>query len=129
MKLRIFLSALVFLACSTLVQAASKPAVVATTSMLADTVRAVGGDRIDVHALMGPGAAPHLNNAPANAVAKLQRAKLIISTGLMLEGQMGELLGPLAKGRRVLAVGETLPADRLLGGDGNHPDPHIWGDA
>jgi manganese/zinc/iron transport system substrate-binding protein len=129
MKLRRFLCAIVTLACSSLVQAAPKPAVVATTSMLADTVRAVGGDRVDVHALMGPGVDPHLYKATANDVAKLQRAKLIIYNGLMLEGQMGELLGRLAKGRKVLAVGETLPADRLLGGDGNHPDPHIWGDA
>jgi manganese/zinc/iron transport system substrate-binding protein len=34
--------------------------VVATTGMLADAVQHVGGDRVEVEALMGPGVDPHL---------------------------------------------------------------------
>jgi manganese/zinc/iron transport system substrate-binding protein len=33
--------------------------VVTTTGMVADLVRGVGGDRIEVHQLMGPGVDPH----------------------------------------------------------------------
>ena len=109
-----------------------KPHVVTTTSMLADLVRNVGGDRVEVQSLMGPGVDPHLYKPTATDVARLQRAKLVIYNGLMLEGQMGDLLGRLAKaGRKVVAVGETIPPDRLIRPDdgSNHPDPHIWGDA
>jgi manganese/zinc/iron transport system substrate-binding protein len=112
--------------------AAPKMNVVATTSMLTDLVRQVGGDRVEVHGLMGPGVDPHLYKASAADVASLQRAKLIIYNGLMLEGQMGELLGRVAKGgRRVVAAADGIPAARLLRPDngGEHPDPHVWGDA
>ena len=33
--------------------------VVATTGMIADTARAIGGDLIDLRALLGPGVDPH----------------------------------------------------------------------
>lgn len=132
MKLRAFLCTLAALTASLLpLQAAGKPKVVATTSMLADLVRSVAGDRVEVRGLMGPGVDPHLFKATAADVASLQQAQLIIYNGLMLEGQMSELLGRLSKGRAVVAVGEAIPADRLLrpDGAGHHPDPHIWGDA
>ncbi len=133
MKLRAFLCTLVAFAASFVpLHAAGKPKVVATTSMLADLVRAVAGDRLEVRGLMGPGVDPHLYKPTAADVATLQQAQLIIYNGLMLEGQMGELLGRLSKGRSVVAVGDSLPADRLLPPDGaaaHHPDPHIWGDA
>lgn len=112
--------------------AAPKLPVVTTTSMLSDLARTIGGDRVEVQGLMGPGVDPHLYKATAGDVAKLQRAKVIIYNGLMLEGQMSDLLGRLAKGgRNVVAVGSAIPADRLLRPEGaeGHPDPHIWGDA
>ena len=132
MTLRTFLYTVVALAASFVpARAAGKPKVIATTSMLADLVRSVAGERVDVRGLMGPGVDPHLYKPTAGDVAMLQQAQLIIYNGLMLEGQMGELLGRLSKGRSVVAVGDSLPADRLLrpDGGGHHPDPHIWGDA
>ena len=132
MKLRAFLCTVVALAASFVpLHAAGKPKVIATTSMLADLVRSVAGERVDVRGLLGPGVDPHLYKPTAGDVATLQQAQLIIYNGLMLEGQMGELLGRLSKGRPVVAVGDSLPADRLLRPDaaGHHPDPHIWGDA
>src|SRR5215213_3378743 len=88
--------------------AEKKIKVVATTSMVADLVKKVGGDLVEVQGLMGPGVDPHLYKATATDVARLQRAQLIIYNGLMLEGQMGDLLGRLANSRRVVAVGESL---------------------
>lgn len=113
------------------VQAAPKPSVVTTTSMLTDLVRSIGGDRIEVQGLMGPGVDPHLYKATASDVSRLQKAKLIVYQGLYLEGQMSELLGRLSKNRKVVNVGESIPTEKLLHPDGaeHHPDPHIWGDA
>ncbi len=106
--------------------------VTATTGMVADLVRQIGGERVQVEALMGAGVDPHLYKATASDVAKLQRAKLVFYSGLMLEGQMAELFDRLAeRGRKVVAVTAGIPADRLLHPDnaGGHPDPHVWGDA
>jgi manganese/zinc/iron transport system substrate-binding protein len=137
MKTRLFCRCLAFLALAALLpplsaRAAGKTNVVTTTSMLTDLVQAIGGDRVQVQGLMGPGVDPHLYKATAGDVTKLQRAQVIVYNGLMLEGQMGELFGKLKKsGRTVVAVGEAIPAGRLLQPDGaaGHPDPHIWGDA
>lgn len=132
MKKRSFLGWLAaLLVCASPAFAAAKVRVVATTSMLTDLVRAVGGDRVEVQGLMGPGVDPHLYKPTAADVARLQKAQLIVYNGLMLEGQMGELLGRVARSRRVVSVGEAVPAERLLRPEGaeGHPDPHIWGDA
>jgi manganese/zinc/iron transport system substrate-binding protein len=110
----------------------AKPAVVATTTMIADMVRDVGGEDIAVTALMGPGVDPHLYKASAEDALKLRQASVIFYNGLMLEGRMGELLDRLrGDGRAVYAVtGKIDHAELLQSDDGsNHPDPHVWGDA
>jgi manganese/zinc/iron transport system substrate-binding protein len=106
--------------------------VTATTGMIGDLARSIGGDRVEVTTLMGPGVDPHLYKASEGDVARLTGADLILFHGLNLEGRMGEVLGRLQRqGRASLAVGETVPAGRLLSAEefGNHPDPHIWFDA
>ena len=105
--------------------------VVATTTMVADLVRQVGGNRVKVEALMGPGVDPHLYKAAASDVAKLQRAEVIFYSGLYLEGKMDDLFSKLAKtGRRVYAVTASIPREKLLlpSEAGGHPDPHVWFD-
>jgi len=108
------------------------PAVVATTTMIADMVREVGGDDITVTALMGPGVDPHLYKASAEDALKLRQAGVIFYNGLMLEGRMSDMLDGLrTDGRAVYAVTQKLGHDELLQSDDgtNHPDPHVWGDA
>src|SRR5688500_116894 len=72
--------------------------VTATTGMVADLVKAVGGDRVTVQALMGPGVDPHLYKATASDVSKLRGAKVIFYNGLLLEGKMQELFEQMSKG-------------------------------
>jgi len=105
--------------------------VVATTGMVADLVSRVAGDRAEVEYLMGPGVDPHLYNATASDVRKLQRADVIFYNGLFLEGKMQSILERMAQGGRlVAAVTDEISAERLLDpGDGEgHPDPHLWFD-
>ena len=104
--------------------------VCATTGMVADLARGVGGDAVAVHALMGPGVDPHLYKATASDLVRLQRADLILYNGLHLEGRMQETFERLARsGRRVRAVTEGLARERLIrtGAEGLH-DPHVWFD-
>jgi manganese/zinc/iron transport system substrate-binding protein len=104
--------------------------VVATTGMVADLARVIGGDEVAVTALMGPGVDPHVYKASALDLDRLRGARLILYNGLGLEGRMGDLFRKLARKQAVVAVTETLDPARLLVPpelDG-HPDPHVWFD-
>jgi manganese/zinc/iron transport system substrate-binding protein len=105
-------------------------AVLATTGMIADAARIVGGDAAEVTALMGPGVDPHLYQPTSRDQGKLRAAQLIFYNGLHLEGKMVELFESLAKQKRVVAVSSGIAEDRLLSWKetaGMH-DPHIWFD-
>lgn len=104
---------------------------VATTTLVADLVAQVGGDRVAVEALMGPGVDPHLYKASARDVTRLSRADAVFYSGLFLEGRMEDVFKRLGGGRRVVvAVTADIPSASLLRppGSENHPDPHVWGD-
>lgn len=105
--------------------------VVVTTGMVGDLVRQVGGDRVEVVQLMGPGVDPHLYKPTTADASKLSRADLIFYSGLMLEGRMAELFSRMRDGgRRVYAVTDSVPRERIITpeGFGNHYDPHLWFD-
>lgn len=105
--------------------------VVTTTGMIGDAVAQVGGERVKVESLMGPGIDPHLYKASEGDVRRLGEADIIFYNGLHLEARMGDVLEGLGKRRRVVAVAEAVDSARLIsqeGADGTH-DPHIWFDA
>lgn len=105
--------------------------VVATTGMVADLVRGVGGDRVEVEGLMGPGVDPHLYKPTAADAAMLGKADAIFYSGLMLEGRMGDLFAKLARaGKKAYAVTASVPEERLArpAEFEGHYDPHIWFD-
>ena len=105
--------------------------IVTTTTMITDTVKQIGGDRVSVEGLMGPGVDPHLYKPAASDVLKLSRAKLVFYNGLLLEGKMSDLLDRLNKqGKAVFAVTDNIAHSKLLKPENiqGHWDPHIWGD-
>jgi manganese/zinc/iron transport system substrate-binding protein len=104
--------------------------VVATTGMIADAVKQVGGDRVRVTALMGPGVDPHIYRQTRSDIVAMTRADAVFWHGLYLEAQLEDLFKDLAKRKPVVALAEALPKDKLLGDDdypGRH-DPHVWMD-
>ena len=104
--------------------------VVATTGMIADAARQVGGDAVTVSALMAPGVDPHAFRQTRSDIARLSRADVVLWHGLNLEAQLVALMGQLADRQPVRAVGEAVPRDRLLA-DPDYPDqfdPHVWMD-
>lgn len=110
---------------------ASTPlAVVATTGMIADTARVVGGEAVAVHALMGPGVDPHAYRATRSDIVAMTRADLVLRHGLYLEAQMADFFAKLGDRQPVLALAEVLPADRLIAHDTYEDkfDPHVWMD-
>jgi manganese/zinc/iron transport system substrate-binding protein len=102
--------------------------VVATTGMIADAARQVGGDRVNVKALMGPGVDPHAYRQTRSDIVALTKADLVLWHGLYLEAQMEEFMQRLAKRQDIVAVGDALPRDLLIGHDDyeNKFDPHVW---
>lgn len=104
--------------------------VTATTGQVADLAREVGGGRVEVTALMGPGVDPHLFKASERNVEELIDSDAIFYNGLHLEGKLGELLERLSTRRPVFSVGDAIPEDLLMSPaefEGN-PDPHVWFD-
>ena len=104
-------------------------AVVATTTVVADLVRQVGGDRVSVDCLMAAGIDPHSYRATPRDADRLARAKLIVASGLHLEGKLSALLSRLARRVPVTAVADTLPREKLLPVADDLYDPHVWFDA
>ena len=104
--------------------------VVATIGMISDAVERVGGDRVEVDGLMGPGVDPHLYKASEGDLRRLERSDVIFFGGLHLEAKMADVLERISDQRATQAVTDAIPRDRLLTPaqfEGQH-DPHVWFD-
>src|SRR5215213_11217144 len=105
--------------------------IVTTTGMIADIAKNIGGDRVQVTALMGPGVDPHLYKASEGDVLRLQEADVIFYNGLHLEAQMGRVLERLNEfGLKTVAVTDKIDRTLLASPpqfQGNY-DPHVWFD-
>ena len=106
------------------------PMVVATTGMIADMVKAIGGSFIEVKGLMGPGVDPHLYKASQRDLKWLREASVVFYNGLHLEGKMGEVLESFSREKPVYALAEGIGKEALIQVDENvgSVDPHIWFD-
>jgi manganese/zinc/iron transport system substrate-binding protein len=104
--------------------------VVATIGMIGDAAERIGGDRVRVTSLMGPGVDPHLYKARAGDVRRLSRADLVLYNGLHLEAAMGEVLEELGQRQRTVAVSTGVDRSQLTAPPefGGSYDPHIWFD-
>jgi manganese/zinc/iron transport system substrate-binding protein len=104
--------------------------VVATIGMVADVAERVGGERVSVEGLMGPGIDPHLYKASEGDLRRLERADLILYAGLHLEAKMADVLERISDQRATQAVTDAIPRSRLLSPpqfEGQY-DPHVWFD-
>ncbi len=111
-------------------QNTTKKKVIATSTMLTDLVKQIGGDNFEVEGMMKAGVDPHLYKPTAGDVEKLEKADVVVVNGLHLEGQMGEILQGLEKqNKNVITASKNIPSDSLLpwNEEGAGPnDPHIW---
>jgi len=84
--------------------------IVTTSSIIADWVNVVGGDRVEVFSMLGAGADPHTYRPGAQDVVKVAEADLIFSMGLHLEASWFEELihNAAADPERVIALGEGV---------------------
>jgi manganese/zinc/iron transport system substrate-binding protein len=102
--------------------------VLATTTIVADLVRQIGGDRVVVESLMADGIDPHSYRPTPRDADRLATADVVVANGLHLEGRLSGILERLGRRRPVVAVADTLPPDDLLSAGGGLHDPHVWFD-
>ncbi|HET6377336.1 MAG TPA: metal ABC transporter substrate-binding protein [Methylocella sp.] len=100
--------------------------VVATFSILADFVSNVGGERVEVAALVGPNGDTHVYQPfPADA-ERLGKARLIVENGLGLEGWIDRLV--LASGAKapVIVAAKGIKPLQMREDGRIGEDPHAW---
>ena len=126
---RSFLAAIAIAASLPLAAWAEAPLkVVATTGMIADAVRQVGGDQVEVKGLMGPGVDPHAYRQTRSDIVAMTRADLVLWHGLYLEAQMEHFFEDLGRKQTVVALAESVDKSKLRAHDdyADKYDPHIW---
>jgi manganese/zinc/iron transport system substrate-binding protein len=104
--------------------------IVTTTGQIGDIARHVGGEFVEVTALMGPGVDPHLYVASEGDVDRLVKADVILYNGLFLEAQMADVLRQIGERKPAVPVAERIDPARLLpwANYADEYDPHVWFD-
>lgn len=96
--------------------------VVASTPVIADLVRAVGGDRVEVDSIVPPGTSPHGFEPSDEDRARAREAQVAFRGGGELDAWMEDLI-PDAGSLDLVALIDAVP-ELEFGADG--PDPHWW---
>ena len=120
--------------------AQQKLPVVASFSILADMVREVGGDLVEVTSLVGPNADAHGFEPTPSDAKRLAQAKLVVVNGLNFEGWTNRLIKSsgykgevvtASKGVKTIPLPSRSNKDNTSHGHnhGHHHgdiDPHAW---
>ncbi|MCM8594808.1 metal ABC transporter substrate-binding protein [Accumulibacter sp.] len=114
---------------------------VASFSILGDLVERIGGQRVRVHALVGPNADAHVYSPTPADARRLARAKVVIVNGLGFEGWIDRLVRSAGyRGEVVVASRGITPLPTSGQADRHAPgrrdahahaegvDPHAWQD-
>ena len=98
--------------------------IVATTGMIADLVRHIGGDRVVVEQLINRGIDPHLYRPCTDDVRSIVRADIVFFNGVKLEGRMGDVLSNKISNNLRVPVCERIQSIEVS----ELEDPHCWMD-
>jgi ABC-type Zn uptake system ZnuABC Zn-binding protein ZnuA len=97
--------------------------VVATTTVFADIVRNVGGDRVTVSSIVPAGAGPEDYEPRPEDARKIADASLVVSNGVGLDDFLDRLIDAAGEGDVPrLVLGDGIPTIDVDG----EPNPHFW---
>jgi len=106
--------------------------VITSTSILADLVRQIGGDRVDVTSILPANADPHDFEPSPDDVIAIEDADLIVLHGLQLDTWANDLIEAAQSDAPVAFATAGI---ETIGGDDDHEDheysegdPHVWFD-
>ena len=104
--------------------------VVATTPVVADFVRNVGGDRVHVVQILKPGVDPHDYEASPADIQAIADADLVVKSGVGLEAAwLDDTVSSAGYGGEVVDASRGVTVRRGNGTDEQQGgDPHIWHD-
>lgn len=102
--------------------------VVATTTIVADIVKNVGGQNISLNTLLPVGSDPHSFEPTPQDIARVADADLIFINGAGLETFMDRLLENSGTKADVLSVSDGIRLREAPAGEGAGGDPHTWTD-
>lgn len=101
--------------------------VVTTTTVFADLVRQVGGDRVSVRSLVPAGGEVHTFDPRPSDITAFTGADLVVLNGLGLDDWVIDLVGQAGSKAPVLRLAEDLPGVTYLAGDAQTGvNPHLW---
>lgn len=108
--------------------ASTKPKVVASASMIADMIKNIAGDRVELQTIVPIGGDPHIYEATPKDAQMVADADLIFRNGLTFEGWLNELIENAGSKAEVITVTQGItPISSLV--YQNATDPHAWMDA
>jgi len=107
-------------------QTPAKMPVVATFSILADFARNVGGERINVVALVGPDGDTHVYQPKPADAKELGAARLIVVNGLGLEGWIDRLIKASGAKAPVIVATKGINPQKMREEGRIGRDPHAW---
>jgi len=100
--------------------------VVATFSILADLVKNVGGDRVEVKSLVGPNGDAHVYQPTPNDAKTVSDAKLVFVNGLGFEGWMARLVKASGTKAAMVTATKGVKPRKMEEGGHTEADPHAW---
>ncbi|WKD59568.1 metal ABC transporter solute-binding protein, Zn/Mn family [Corynebacterium caspium] len=103
-------------------QAADKPLVLATFTILSDMAQVIGGDKIKVASLTEPGAEIHGYDPTPSNIRDAEKADLILENGLNLEHWVDKLTQG-SKAKRAIVTEGITP---MLIENSTAANPHAW---
>jgi len=108
--------------------AQTKIPVVATTSILGDFVKNVGGDRVEVTTLVGPNSDAHVYEPTPADAKNVAAAKAVVVNGLGLEGWMTRLFKASGTKAPTVAASKGIKSRKMEEEGHQVTDPHAWQD-
>jgi ABC-type Zn uptake system ZnuABC Zn-binding protein ZnuA len=99
-----------------------KMKVVTTTTVFADIVQNVGGDRVSVTSIIPAGVGPEDYEPRPDDARKLAHAQLVVSNGVGLDNWLDRLITSAGEAPPQLVLGDGIPT---LTVDGEE-NPHFW---
>lgn len=110
--------------------------VASLSTVLTEIAREVGGDRINVVALVKPGMDPHEYEPKPADLKQMSESKLVLASGLHMEGYLSKLKESTGVKGELVEVGNEMPTLEMPhdhsaheGHDHHHhgdQDPHWW---
>lgn len=105
-------------------------AVVTTSSVFADLVGRVGGERVSVTSLVPKNGDVHTFEPRPSDLRAVAGARLLVINGLGLDDWLRKTITNAAlPGTPLLVLSDAVPTDRLIDGEGGAANPHLWLDA